>query len=127
MTIYHFKKGEKKMNDKIKELVKLSEENPEMEIITMVNQEVVAGDDFAYWMGRIEKIEKGIYQHADERVYLDKDEIKDRIRYNAESEPEFENLSNDDFEKVIDKEFDRLKDAGEIKEAIIIYIGVDND
>ena len=115
------------MNDKIKELVKLSEENPEMEIITMVNQEVVAGDDFAYWMGRIEKIEKGIYQHADERVYLDKDEIKDRIRYNAESEPEFENLSNDDFEKVIDKEFDRLKDAGEIKEAIIIYIGVDND
>lgn len=39
------------MNKKIKQLVNLMEENPNIPVIPMIDSEVVRSDDFAYWQG----------------------------------------------------------------------------
>jgi hypothetical protein len=104
------------MNDKIKELIKLSEENPEMEIKIMVNQDVVAGDDFAYWMAEIENISKDIYWVKDEHVIIGENEISDELDLEADDVETAEDY--------IDKRFKELKESKDIKEAIIVYIGV---
>jgi hypothetical protein len=101
--------GRDAMDDKIKELVKLSEENPEMEIFFMVDNEVVAGDDFGYWRGELENVKKEIYwNYKEENIIIGEAAIEERMQY-------------DDLE---DSEYESLKSSGEIKEAIIIYIGV---
>lgn len=38
-------------------LAKLAAENPTMPIVAMVNFEVVAGDDLAYWTGEIDNVD----------------------------------------------------------------------
>lgn len=38
-------------------LLKLAAENPSMPIVAMVNFEVVAGDEFAYWTGEINSVD----------------------------------------------------------------------
>ena len=44
-------------NEITKELLELVKENPELPIIPMVYTEVVAGDQFAYWLGQVIKCE----------------------------------------------------------------------
>ena len=39
------------MNENVKNLLELVKENPDLPIVPMVDGEIVAGDDFATWMG----------------------------------------------------------------------------
>lgn len=39
------------MENNAKELIRLIQENPDLPIIPMVNEEVVADDSYTYWMG----------------------------------------------------------------------------
>jgi hypothetical protein len=112
------------MNEEIKELIKLSTENPELEILTMVAYEVCAGDDHPYWMGEIEIVKKDVYLLINETVYIGKEDILNHVQDNLEFRPEYENLSDEEFDIMVNKEYDRLLQSGEIKEAIIVYIGV---
>ena len=41
------------MNENIKELIRLTEENPELPIVAMVDGDICGGDTFARWVGEI--------------------------------------------------------------------------
>ena len=45
------------MNKNLKELLKLIEENPDLEVVVMVQSEVVGGDIYGRWLGSFGKIE----------------------------------------------------------------------
>jgi hypothetical protein len=111
-----------KDSEKIKELVKLSAENPELDIIPMAASELCADDDHQYWMGSIGRIQKDIFWHNEETVYVGEDKISDQIRYNFENDADFEDMPDDEFNLMIEKEIENRQASGEIKEAIIVYI-----
>lgn len=93
------------MNDKIKDLLKLIEENPELEILPMVATECVASDDFSYWAAEWGRAEVDEYYTSDERIYF----------------------KSDDYEELIDEYFDNLDaniktDEGEYDEIAKEYV-----
>lgn len=107
--------------DKLKELIKLAEENPNLEIITMVNYEIVC-EDWGYWRGDIGEIKKDFYWQDDEAMYMSIKKIKEQLSESASFDPEFEELPDDKFNLIIEKEIESKLQSGEIKEAIFIYI-----
>lgn len=107
--------------EKIKELLKFAEENPELEIIPMVDNEVCA-EDSGYWRGLIGDIKKEFYYQDDEEMIISMENIKDHLVDKTSYNCECENMTDDKFEEMIEKQIDHLKQSGEIKEAIIIYI-----
>lgn len=113
-----------KDNEKIKELVRLSEENPELEIIPVTHYEVVA-EDWGYWKGKIEKIEKGFFYEDEEKWKAgSKSDILDEIADDICDYPEYENIPNKEFLEKVEDRFDYLFSENRIKQAIVIYIGL---
>lgn len=113
-----------KDNEKIKELVKLSDENPELEIIPVTHCEVVA-EDRGYWKGKIEKIEKGFFYEDGEKWRAgNKSDILDEIADDICDYPEYENIPDKVFLEKVEDRFDYLISESRIKEAIVIYIGL---
>ena len=109
-------------NQKIKELIRLSEENPDLTIITMVAPEIVAEDSFKYWLGSIGEIRKDILWQNDEYTSIGYDEIFDKLSCSFEDDPESEDLSDEEFKKIIDADIEAKKECKDIYEAIIVYI-----
>ena len=73
---------EKEMNDKIKQLIKISEENPDLEIITMVSYELCADDCHQYWTGSIgDTLITEVYYDGDGCAIMGEDNIKDELEY----------------------------------------------
>ena len=107
--------------EKLKELVKLSEENPALEIIVMVNNEIVC-EDWGYWRGEIGDIKKDFTWQEDERMHMSMADIKEQLSEKASFDPEFEDLPDNKFNLIIEKEIESKMQSGEIKEAIIVYI-----
>ena len=70
----------RKPNEITAKLLKMAAENPTLPIVAMVDFEVVAGDDFAYWTGEIESV-------AVEELWLSPD-ARTWEREEAESEYE---------------------------------------
>ncbi|WP_106494920.1 hypothetical protein [Lentibacillus sp. Marseille-P4043] len=73
--------SEKQQNN-VNELLKLIKENPDLDIVPMVDTDVVAGDDFGWWVAGwgSASIEE-IYDH-NERCYVrskDEDEVGELI------------------------------------------------
>lgn len=101
--------------EQIEELLKLKKENPELEIKFMVHYEVV-GDGWVYWMGEIEKIEKGIYVEYGEKIFIDKDELEDRLNVDFWDI----NKTDEENEKIFEEQLSNIK----INDAILIYVGV---
>jgi hypothetical protein len=106
------------MNKHIETLIRLSKENPDIEIIPWVNWEVVCGDDYEYWKGEIEEIKKDYY-------YEDKNEEGYTIGKKAIIEKRDEELlGSKDIELSAEEDFQQLIKSGYVKEAIFIFIGV---
>lgn len=63
-----------KPNEATAMLLKLAAENPSMPIVAMVNFEVVAGDEFAYWTGEIDNVDvKELWLSPDARTWYRED------------------------------------------------------
>lgn len=62
------------MNDNIKELLELINENHELPIICLVDSEVVS-DDYGRWMAQIGRSEIGEFATYNERFYDDREEF----------------------------------------------------
>lgn len=111
-----------KDNEKIKELIKLSEENPDLPIITMVASEIFCSDDFSYWLGSIGEIKKDIVYSPNEVVMIGNDEIFDFIYEELENNI-FNNLITEDMlQELTNVRIEQLKANNKIKMAIIVYI-----
>lgn len=109
------------MDKKLKELMELSKNNPDLEIQFMANYEIAASDECNYWCCDISRIDICEYFCPDERVYFDK-EIYDHLANSLCNKPFFTNLDNEDFEKAVNNRIEQLKEGGEITQKIIVYL-----
>jgi hypothetical protein len=101
------------MNEDNKKIMDLIIENPDLEIKFMVDWEVVA-DDSGSWLGEFYNVKKDYYYFDDEieRIFIGEKEILER-------------LTCKDSECItVQDDFEYLKNKGDIKEAIFVYIGV---
>lgn len=72
-------KSIEKQQSNIEELLKLVKENPDLEIVPMVETEVCCGDDFNYWMGSWGSAEIDEVYHLDERIYFRSDDEEELV------------------------------------------------
>jgi len=111
----------KKQQENINNLLTLIKENPDLEILPMVDTDCVAGDEFGYWMAQWGKASIDEYWVEDERVYFkehDYEDLLDIILCNKLSYEEYLVMSDKEGE-ILAKE---LVDKLDWKKAIIINI-----
>ena len=108
------------MNKYIETLIQLTKENPELDVITMVDYEVSGGDEYRYWKGEICEVRKDIYYDKRDCILIGEDEIKDTFLNDLEKDPVKGELP---FKRKIE-EVESLCDVIKFKEAIFIFIGV---
>lgn len=119
-----------KMNEQIKKLIKLSTENPDMEIIPMTHYKVCCSDEYFYWRGEIECVSIHSYVNKKDEesiegtMILGKDNI---LGYIFEDREKRFNIIGNTWEETKDQVedmFEKLRKENQIKEAIFIYINV---
>ena len=91
------------INEQTKELVKLIQENPELPLVFMVDGEEIV-DPYEYGYTLIEKYRVSvqtiwIYQ---DRYYNHIIDITEAVEEDLINEEEYENLSNEEFNKAVD-------------------------
>lgn len=64
------------MADKTKDLIRLASDNPDLEIITMVDSQM-CGDEYSYYLGEIFSVELGEYAIFGDRVFTDREDYKE--------------------------------------------------
>lgn len=101
----------------IEKLIQLKNENPELPIIPMVGTDVVASDEYSYWMASFGKVELGQYYISEERVIFDLDDLTDEILDKHCCDDKWEELSD---EEQIKKAENIAKKK--MKSAIIVWI-----
>jgi nicotinamidase-related amidase len=73
----------------IEELLKLAVENPDLEIVPMVDSDCVFSDDFSSWMASWGSAKIDEYYSSDERIYF----------------------KSEDYDTLVDKEYDAFYDT----------------
>lgn len=107
-------------NDHIKQLIRLSEENPGFKIIAKVDNDIHDCDDCNSWMGaEFGKSEIEEYWMPDDMYYFE-DDIEDEIRQGVETD--MADSTENEIEEEIKKRIDELRSKGEIKKAIFVSI-----
>jgi hypothetical protein len=108
-------------NEITKELLELVKENPDLPIVPMVFYEVVAGDDFSYWLGKIVKVE--IREFAIDYWYGD-GAVKYKDDYDAEESliEAIAEVKYDGTEEDYEKASEEVKNIW--TKAIIMFVGV---
>lgn len=76
--------------DNIKQLLQLISENPELEIVPMVETECVGGDDYSCWSAEWGKAEIDEYYNSDERIYFKSTDYEELIDERTDTESEEE-------------------------------------
>ena len=104
------------MENKIKDLLNLINENPQLEIIAVIDNELFNGEDYGYTLGNFSHCCVGEYyvweSNDSSKVYTDRNDfIEDWINYNSDW------FKEDTIEKVANEEANKR-----FKKAIIIYI-----
>ena len=119
ITIGEAKEANKPPKDaKYGELLRLIAENPSLPVVPMVNSEVVADDDYAYWLGSFSNSTVDEYVCVNERFYTrdNQDEIEDCFSsYLCDDYPD---MPDEEFYKMIHEKVEALP----WKKAIIVYI-----
>ena len=114
-------------DDLIEKLIKLHEEHPELPVKTIVDTEVVASDEFSYWLSRIRAVSIKKYIVIDSEVIfyedMDYDNVWDIYDYSYVRGKMSEDISEEEAEKVLAELYEKAPWI----EAIIIWVGVDND
>ena len=110
-------------NDKTAKLLRLISENPKLPVVPFVYNEVVADDDYGYWIGSWGDCDVNEYvvieKYGDTRFYTrgDQDEIEE---YFAEKIfDENKSLPDEDVEKLAHEQAEALP----WKKAILVYVG----
>lgn len=73
------------MSEKVKELLRLVKENPDLPIVPMVDCDVV-GEDCGRWMGAFGSASVGEYALFNDRYYDDRDDFKEDYYSNNDEE-----------------------------------------
>lgn len=93
-----------RQQENIKHLLELVKENPDLEIIPMVDTECVCSDDFGSWMATWGNAKVDRIYCSDERVYIESEDydelVEDWIDNNYEDYP---NFSDDELQKLAEE------------------------
>ena len=107
--------------ENIKALLKLIEENPDLEILPMVDTDCVGGDDYGSWAAQWGSSRVDEYYCGDERIYFrsgDYDGLVEEWIDNNYDQDEYKNLSDDELDKIAEE---KVKGYDWVK-AIVVYI-----
>ena len=89
--------------EKITNLLKLISENPELEILPMVDSECVQGDEYSNWLAAWGNARVDYYYSSDERIYFkeyDFDELVENHIDNICDEKEYAYADNEDLQTI---------------------------
>ena len=90
--------------NKLELIEKIKEFPDDMEVKFMTNYEVCGDDDHTYWLSNSITIEKSMFCLYNERVYYDKDDLREDIADNyydnEQSEKEHDKLVDDEFNRI---------------------------
>ena len=111
------------MNDKIKELAKLSEENPDLEIVMLTYYDVVA-DDYGYWKGKISNVKTDFIGEIAGRVCVGLDQMYDFLNETLLETLQYDSLSDEEYDIIINGEISKGMADGRITKVILIYIDI---
>ena len=100
-----------KQTDELKELIA---KYPDYPIVVIVDSEVVADYDYGWWyapeirfgIGEILDCEQDV---DDEKTYIDRDELEEDIEEILSCDNRYENLSDEDFNKIVEKELNKYE------------------
>lgn len=109
------------------ELQKLIAEHPDYPIVVLCSSDVVADDGYSYWyapklsftIGEILDCEQDA---NDEKTYSDRDDFEDDVRYMFECDGQYDNLSSEEFDKLVQNELEKYEPYW--KDVIIIYADI---
>lgn len=110
------------MNDNIKKLMKLSEENPNLDIIPKVDYEICVSDDFSWWAGSFGNSNIDYYYVPNDCFIIGEDEIIDYLEDLYCDD--FTHMSDESYGSLIKHKYETLLKDGEIKQAIFVDINV---
>ena len=108
------------MTREIEELLKLIQENPDLEIVPMVDSEVVA-DDGGYWLGKWGYCEKTKYYSGRDRIHFYDDDKEDSLNDMVGCKYS-ETKDGRDVYDLSDAEWDALYESLPWVECIVVYI-----
>jgi len=110
------------MTNNTKELLKLIQENPDLPIVPMVDQEIVADDCCTWWLGKWGRCEKTKYYSGREYVHFydddQEDALKDMVGCRYGETPD----GRDIYDDLSDDEWNTLYESLPWIECIVVYI-----
>lgn len=115
-----------KKKERIKHLLRLIEENPDLEIVPMVDNEVCAGDDYSTWCGSWGESRVDETYSSDERIYfrsIDDEDLVDKYADNIFDElfPNRMSLEDEESETVNKKAIEIVNNL-DWKKVIVVSI-----
>lgn len=110
----------------IEKLIELHKEHPKLPVITMVDTEVVPSDDFSFWISKIRAVNVKKYIVVDGEVIFYEDMDYDNAWKMYDYSCVRSKMRGDISEEEAGKVLAELYEAASWKEAIIIWVGVDD-
>jgi hypothetical protein len=107
-----------KMNKRTLDLINLIKENPDLEVVPMVNTDCVQDDCCAYWFSKFGCAKVDEYCCSDERAYLKSDDYEDLIDKYMDEYPLDYQTNDEEIEKWAIEKVNNLP----WKKAILLYI-----
>lgn len=111
----------KKQQENITRLLELIKENPELEIVPMVDCECVHHDGYAYWLGEwgTAEIDEYYSSDTDERIYFKSDDFEELVeKIIGRLSEEYGNFMDEELELLAEDEVNGLKWT----KAIVVHI-----
>lgn len=111
-------KAIEKQQNNVNELLKLIKENPELEIVPMVDSEI-GGDDYSYYMAGWGTAEIDEYHCSDERIYFKEQDFEELVdKFIDNNYEEYNDLTDEELEKLAEEKINNL----EWVKAIVVHI-----
>jgi hypothetical protein len=112
-------KSIEKQQENISNLLELIKDNPELEIMPMVNNECVGGDDFGYWAAKWGDARVDEQYCPDERIYFKSCDIEELVQEFIDNNyEEYPDLSDEELEKLAEE---KVSDY-DWQKVIVVYI-----
>lgn len=111
-------KGLEKQQSNVNKLLKLIKENPELEIVPMVDSEI-GGHDYSYYTAEWGAAEIDEYHCSDERIYFKEQDFEELVNeFIDNNHEEYNDLTDEELEKLSEEKINNL---GWVK-AIVVHI-----